>query len=101
MLRAPRIREGPRKGDRQYQNPPDDSEPHPGSNEGRFSKRANFRNEMENWENTTCANLSFQDLGDDFQQENFLTTLRKLVRCEQLQLIDNSLTDLSSVSLPR
>lgn len=46
-------------------------------------------------------NLSYQDLGDLFQQENFLRILRRLIRVEKLQLIDNSLTSLSSVRLPR
>lgn len=46
-------------------------------------------------------NLSYQDLGDPFQQENFLRILRRLIRVEKLQLVDNSLTNLSSVRLPR
>lgn len=46
-------------------------------------------------------NLSYQDLGDPFQRENFFRILRRLIRVEKLQLIDNSLTNLSSVRLPR
>lgn len=46
-------------------------------------------------------NLSYQDLGDPFQSENFLRILRRLIRAEKLQLVSNSLTDLSSVHLPR
>lgn len=46
-------------------------------------------------------NLSYQDLGDPYQQENFFRILRRLIRVEKLQLIDNSLTNLSSVRLPR
>uniref|UniRef100_A0A8D3CRJ3 Uncharacterized protein n=1 Tax=Scophthalmus maximus TaxID=52904 RepID=A0A8D3CRJ3_SCOMX len=46
-------------------------------------------------------NLSYQDLGDPFQRENFLRILRRLIRVEKLQLVDNSLTNLSSVRLPR
>lgn len=46
-------------------------------------------------------NLSYQDLGDPFQKENFLRILRRLIRVEKLQLVDNSLTNLSSVRLPR
>uniref|UniRef100_A0A3P8TSJ9 U2A'/phosphoprotein 32 family A C-terminal domain-containing protein n=1 Tax=Amphiprion percula TaxID=161767 RepID=A0A3P8TSJ9_AMPPE len=45
-------------------------------------------------------NLSYQDLGDPFQKENFLRILRRLIRVEKLQLTDNSLTNLSSVRLP-
>ncbi|CAM9344960.1 unnamed protein product, partial [Lampetra planeri] len=55
---------------------------------------------QENWENCLELNLSYQDLGDPFQQENFLRILRRLIRVEQLQLVDNSLTNLSSVRLP-
>ncbi|PWA20384.1 hypothetical protein CCH79_00003670, partial [Gambusia affinis] len=52
----------------------------------------------------TCPrelNLSYQNLGDPYQRENFFRILRRLIRVEILQLIDNSLTDLSSVRLPR
>lgn len=46
-------------------------------------------------------NLSYQDLGDPYQLENFVRILRRLIRVEKLQLIDNSLINLSSVRLPR
>ncbi|XP_037124619.1 uncharacterized protein LOC119133069 [Syngnathus acus] len=56
---------------------------------------------QENWENCLELNLSYQDLGDDFQEQNFLRILRRLIRVEQLQLVNNSLSNLSSVCLPR
>ncbi|KAM8854544.1 uncharacterized protein ACB058_010629 isoform 2-T2 [Synchiropus picturatus] len=56
---------------------------------------------QENWENCRELNLSFQDLGEPYQQENFLRILRRLIRVEQLQLVNNSLSSLSSVRLPR
>lgn len=46
-------------------------------------------------------NLSYQDLGDPFQRDNFLRILRRLIRVEKLQLVSDRLTDLSSVRLPR
>lgn len=46
-------------------------------------------------------NLSYQDLGDPFQWESFLRILRRLIRVENLQLVSDSLSDLSSVRLPR
>lgn len=46
-------------------------------------------------------NLSYQDLGDPYQLENFTRILKRLIRVEHLQLVDNSLKDLSSVRLPR
>uniref|UniRef100_A0A3B4ASB3 U2A'/phosphoprotein 32 family A C-terminal domain-containing protein n=1 Tax=Periophthalmus magnuspinnatus TaxID=409849 RepID=A0A3B4ASB3_9GOBI len=55
---------------------------------------------QENWENCEL-NLSYQDLGDPYQRDNFLRILRRLIRVEKLQLVDNSLTDLSSMRLPR
>ncbi|XP_016403022.1 uncharacterized protein LOC107736016 [Sinocyclocheilus rhinocerous] len=46
-------------------------------------------------------NLSYQELGDPYQLENFMRILRRLIRVERLQLVDNALRDLSSVRLPR
>ncbi|XP_039612970.1 uncharacterized protein LOC120531535 [Polypterus senegalus] len=55
----------------------------------------------ENWENCVDLNLSYQDLGDPYQVENFYKILKRLIRVERLQLVDNSLKDLSPVRLPR
>ncbi|XP_027751944.1 uncharacterized protein LOC114063692 isoform X2 [Empidonax traillii] len=55
---------------------------------------------QENWENCAELNLSFQDLGDLYQVENFQRILRRLIRVEKLWLVDNSLTDLSAIRLP-
>ncbi|XP_032233773.1 acidic leucine-rich nuclear phosphoprotein 32 family member A [Nematostella vectensis] len=68
----------------------------------RKAKRTNhFRNKMENWENAESVNLSYQDLGHPFQKKEFLRVLRRLIRCENIQLMDNALKDLNSVGLPR
>lgn len=48
-----------------------------------------------------AVNLSFQELGHPYQLKQFLVVLQKLIRCESLQLMDNGLTDLSSIYLPR
>ncbi|XP_072427788.1 uncharacterized protein [Chiloscyllium punctatum] len=56
---------------------------------------------LENWENCLEVNLSYQGLGDSYQLENFYKILCRLIRVEKLQLVDNFLTDLSSVRLPR
>ncbi|XP_028642614.1 acidic leucine-rich nuclear phosphoprotein 32-related protein 2-like isoform X2 [Grammomys surdaster] len=45
-------------------------------------------------------NISFQDLGDPNQVENFNRILRRLIRVETLWLVDNSLVDLSAIRLP-
>jgi len=46
------------------------------------------------------VNLSYQALGDPYQLKNFERVLMRLVRCKQLQLMDNSLSELSRVCLP-
>uniref|UniRef100_A0A096LX62 U2A'/phosphoprotein 32 family A C-terminal domain-containing protein n=1 Tax=Poecilia formosa TaxID=48698 RepID=A0A096LX62_POEFO len=71
----------------------------PSEEEFHFREGRNFCLQ-ENWENCLELNLSYQNLGDPYQRENFFRILRRLIRVEILQLIDNSLTDLSSVRLP-
>ncbi|XP_031232048.1 uncharacterized protein LOC116094384 [Mastomys coucha] len=55
---------------------------------------------QENWEDCKKLNISFQDLGDHDQVENFNRILRRLIRVETLWLVDNSLIDLSAIRLP-
>jgi len=114
MLRSPRVRRAP-KGfkkdtirkiiDEEAEESDDDDFrpviPRRKSRKPRFSIRNNFRNKMENWENAESVNLSYQDLGDPFQKKEFLRVVRRLIRCEHIQLIEDSLQDLSSVYLPR
>ncbi|XP_039178750.1 leucine-rich repeat-containing protein 9-like [Crotalus tigris] len=56
---------------------------------------------QEDWENCVSLNLSYQDLGDPYQIDNCKRILRRLIRVERLWLVDNSLTDLSAINLPR
>lgn len=115
MLRSPRVRRAP-KGfkkdtvkkvldeEQQYDSDEEDFRPivpirKP--KKPKFSIRNNFRNKVENWENAESVNLSYQDLGDPFQKREFLRVIRRLIRCEHIQLIEDSLQDLSSVYLPR
>lgn len=114
MLRSPRVRRTPRgfkvenirKLDEQEKAEYGDSD----DDEFRVAlplkknkpKRVrNYKNKMENWENAESANLSYQDLGDPYQKKEFTRVLRRLLRCENLQLMENSIQDLSSVFLPR
>uniref|UniRef100_A0A1B0GT72 Leucine rich repeat containing 77 n=1 Tax=Mus musculus TaxID=10090 RepID=A0A1B0GT72_MOUSE len=55
---------------------------------------------QENWEECKKLNISFQDLGEPNQVENFYRILRRLIRVETLWLVDNSLVDLSAIRLP-
>ena len=64
-------------------------------------KRLSYQNKLECWETCEAVNLSFQELGHPFQLKQFLAVLQKLIRCESLQLMDNGLTDLSRIYLPR
>ncbi|XP_068172647.1 uncharacterized protein [Antennarius striatus] len=99
QLTCPRVREGPSEEELLQRQGDDICFERRRRREGerqRWEERL-----QENWENCLELNLSYQDLGDAFQQENFLRILRRLIRVEKLQLVDNSLTNLSSVRLPR
>ncbi|KAM3615723.1 uncharacterized protein V6R79_006745 [Siganus canaliculatus] len=102
QLACPRVREGPSE-EELYQREGDDICLELGRRRRRRLGEGQRWEErlQENWENCLELNLSYQDLGDPFQQENFLRILRRLIRVEKLQLVDNSLTNLSSVRLPR
>uniref|UniRef100_A0A3P8XSN2 U2A'/phosphoprotein 32 family A C-terminal domain-containing protein n=1 Tax=Esox lucius TaxID=8010 RepID=A0A3P8XSN2_ESOLU len=105
QLSCPRVREGPSE-DELFLRGEDDTHWERGRGRGRGRRRDEEGQKweerlQENWENCVELNLSFQDLGDPFQQENFHRILKRLIRVERLQLINNSLTDLSSVRLPR
>ncbi|XP_078616011.1 uncharacterized protein LOC144884522 [Branchiostoma floridae x Branchiostoma japonicum] len=100
QLNCPRIREGPREKERTFYSLRDE-DGNPIHHDRKGKKRMDYRNKMENWENAVSVNLSFQDLGDAYQRENFIRVLKRLIRAEELQLMDDSLTDLHAVSLPR
>ncbi|KAL0973455.1 hypothetical protein UPYG_G00203860 [Umbra pygmaea] len=99
QLSCPRVREGPSEDElfvREENETPLQTGRRKRDNEGqKWGERL-----QENWENCVDLNLSYQDLGDPFQQENFHRILRRLIRVERLQLVNNSLTDLSSIRLP-
>ncbi|KAJ8256806.1 hypothetical protein COCON_G00189580 [Conger conger] len=97
QLACPRVREGPSEEElflRGEQNVL--MERRRGEEAQKWEQRL-----QENWENCVELNLSYQDLGDPFQLENFNRILRRLIRAERLQLVDNALRDLSSIRLPR
>ncbi|KAM9441700.1 uncharacterized protein ACWYII_014080 isoform 1-T1 [Salvelinus alpinus] len=100
QLSCPRVREGPSVEDLFLRK--DDIPLERGRRKRREEEGQRWEERLqENWENCVELNLSYQDLGDPFQQENFRRILRRLIRVERLQLINNSLTDLSSICLPR
>ncbi|OXB62281.1 hypothetical protein ASZ78_012329, partial [Callipepla squamata] len=79
QLHCPRVREGKEQKDKLGLKP-------------RLCSNSELLNEL---------NLSFQDLGDLYQVENFRRILQRLIRVEKLWLVDSSLTDLSAIRLPR
>eukprot|EP00111_Clytia_hemisphaerica_P011643 TCONS_00034214-protein len=67
----------------------------------RRNKKKDYSSKLEKWEACECVNLSYQDMGHGYQTKEFLRVLRRLIRAETIELIENSLTDLSSVTFPR
>ncbi|NXM08243.1 TILB protein, partial [Tyrannus savana] len=97
QLLCPRVREGPSEEELFFRR-----EEHPLKKRKQVTDTEKWEKRLqENWENCAELNLSFQDLGDLYQVENFKRILRRLIRVEKLWLVDNSLTDLSAIRLPR
>ncbi|XP_027589103.1 uncharacterized protein LOC113994354 isoform X2 [Pipra filicauda] len=97
QLRCPRVREGPPEEELFFRR-----EQHTLKKRKQVTDTEKWEKRLqENWENCAELNLSFQDLGDVYQVENFKRILRRLIRVEKLWLVDNSLTDLSAIRLPR
>ncbi|XP_077203939.1 uncharacterized protein LOC143842578 isoform X2 [Paroedura picta] len=97
QIRCPRVREGPSGEDCFFR----------GKHHIHYTRKDVTEKEkrgkrlQENWEDCISLNLSYQDLGDLYQVENLKRILRRLIRVERLWLVDNSLTDLSAICLPR
>ncbi|XP_069474599.1 leucine-rich repeat-containing protein 46-like [Ambystoma mexicanum] len=97
QLRCPRVREGPSEEELLLR-----GEERTFQRKNKLTEKEIWQQRLqENWENCVNLNLSFQDLGDPYQQRNFCRILRRLIRVERLWLVDNSLTDLSAIRLPR
>ncbi|XP_053842456.1 uncharacterized protein LOC128812224 isoform X3 [Vidua macroura] len=96
QLLCPRVREGPSEEELFFR-----KEEHTLKRRKQVTDPEKWEKRLqENWENCAELNLSFQDLGDLYQVENFKRILRRLIRVEKLWLVDNSLTDLSAIRLP-
>uniref|UniRef100_A0A8V0X4S1 Uncharacterized protein n=1 Tax=Gallus gallus TaxID=9031 RepID=A0A8V0X4S1_CHICK len=97
QLHCPRVREGPSEEELFFR-----GEEHTLKKRKQVTDTEKWQKKLqENWENCAELNLSFQDLGDLYQVENFRRILQRLIRVEKLWLVDNSLTDLSAIRLPR
>ncbi|XP_030349392.1 uncharacterized protein LOC115611124 isoform X3 [Strigops habroptila] len=90
LLHCPRVREGPSEEELFLR-----GEEHTLKKRKQATDTEKWQKKLqENWED--CA-----DLGDLYQVENFKRILQRLIRVEKLWLVDNSLTDLSAIRLPR
>ncbi|XP_010215491.1 PREDICTED: protein tilB homolog [Tinamus guttatus] len=97
QLLCPRVREGPSEEELFFR-----GEHHTLKKRKQVTETEKWQKKLqENWENCAELNLSYQDLGDLYQVENLNRILRRLIRVEKLWLVDNSLTDLSAIRLPR
>ncbi|XP_062459175.1 uncharacterized protein LOC134155725 isoform X1 [Pezoporus occidentalis] len=97
LLHCPRVREGPSEEELFFR-----GEEHTLQKGKQTTDTEKWQKKLqENWEDCAELNLSFQDLGDLYQVGNFKRILQRLIRVEKLWLVDNSLTDLSAIRLPR
>jgi len=99
-LKCPRIRRGPE----------DDADDDLSSNDdhdlddveaGKKVKRHDYRSPYEDWTQVELANLSYQDLGHDYQEKKFYSVLNSLSSCRQLNITQNCLVDLRSIRLKK
>eukprot|EP00112_Aurelia_sp_Birch-Aquarium-sp1_P026673 Seg962.1 transcript_id=Seg962.1/GoldUCD/mRNA.D3Y31 product="Acidic leucine-rich nuclear phosphoprotein 32-related protein" protein_id=Seg962.1/GoldUCD/D3Y31 len=116
MLRAPRVRQAPKgykkdtidaiEEEEMEENSDIDIESGLGTSQKsknkrkKKKKRQDYRNKLEDWQTCLCVNLSYQELGHGYQLKEFYKVLRKLVRCIEIELIDDSLADLHMISFP-
>ncbi|XP_075056669.1 uncharacterized protein LOC142142733 [Mixophyes fleayi] len=97
QIRCPRVKEGPTEDELVIR-----GEAHLSQERAHTNDKEIWRQRLqENWENCVNINLSYQGLGDPYQQNNFHRILLRLIRVERLWLVDDSLKDLSAIRLPR
>ena len=111
-LKGPRVRATPSRKDNEFSYVPESSanyQPHIYNFSSQQEKNAAKRevkevkaikNRVEDWENVTKVNLSYQEIGGNFQSHMLRTNMKKLIRCEMLILSDNRLSDLTEYIFP-
>ncbi|CAD5112568.1 DgyrCDS1776 [Dimorphilus gyrociliatus] len=99
-LKAPRIREGPPEKEKYFYRIKDSSNNKFIHHNRRGKDRLDYRDSTESWENLTVANLSYQDLAQPFQKENFKRVLRRLTSAKDICLLEDDLVDLKTVTFP-
>ena len=111
-MRGPRVRATPSRKDDEFDSVPESSanyQPHIYQFSSQQDKNAASRevkqvraikSKIEDWENVTKINLSYQEIGGNFQSYMLSKKLKKLIRCEMLILSDNRLSDLTEYTFP-
>ncbi|XP_033642096.1 protein phosphatase 1 regulatory subunit 7-like [Asterias rubens] len=98
-LHNPRVRRAPKVKDKIFHTIQDEHGDK--LNHGKKGQeKKEYEKKMENWENCQAVNLSYQELADRYQMENFLRILKRLIRAKTIQLINDDIEDLSKVSFP-
>eukprot|EP01137_Pigoraptor_chileana_P032428 Opistho-2@21779 len=102
QLRCPRVRLAPPASHAAHIPPPEEvfaADPKLGRRR-QVAEYISHKLKLEGWDEAEDVNLSFQELGDAYQLRNFMRILRRMLRVKRLHLVDDMLTDLSSVRLP-
>ena len=99
-LKAPRIRHAPQEKEELFYRMRDSSNRHI-HHTLQGQERKNYRDEKEHWEGAVICNLSYQDLQHTYQRYNFYRVLKRLVIVEELNLIEDTLTDLHGITFPK
>lgn len=100
QLHAPRVRTGPSIKEELFYKLGDENRNrlhHSRRGQGRLE----YTSQMENWEQARVANLSYQELGHNYQMEEFLRVLKRLLVVEQLNIQEDCLVNLQDITFPQ
>ncbi|KAJ8022135.1 Acidic leucine-rich nuclear phosphoprotein 32-related protein [Holothuria leucospilota] len=100
QLRHPRVRKGPPVKDKVFYDVKDE-QGHSIHHNLKGTQRKEFQRKAENWECAQKVNLSYQDLGHDYQVDTFLSILKRLSAADEIQLMDNNIQDLRAFNFPK
>lgn len=100
QLKCPRIRRGP-EDESSSSSGESSSSSDDDVESGKNIKRHNYMSPYEDWAQVEFANLSYQDLGHDYQEKKFYAVLSSLSTCRQLNITQNCLVNLRSVRLKK
>lgn len=99
-LRHPRVRKGPEIKERIFYTLADERGRHI-HHDIKGTKKQIYEKKTESWETCKAVNLSYQELGQSYQLENFIRVLQRLTRAQRIQLMDNEIQELHKITFPR